>query len=274
MNASLVAGIDVGSRYTKAVIMDGDRRALGRSIVRSRPDFAAVAREALDGASAAAGLDAGDLSYIATTGFGRYNVSFRDAQITEITCAARGASASCPEAVCVLDIGFQSTRAIRLRQDGKVKGFASNDKCAAGAGGFIERAARYLEVPLEDVGRLSLAAAAPESISSICAVLAETEIINHLTAGVTVENICGGIHRSLATRSLGLLKRVGLDGPVALVGGVAAQEGMVRALEETLPVPVVVPPDPEYACAMGAAALGLRRLARLRSGEVPATRAG
>lgn len=269
-----VAGVDVGSRYTKAVIVDADRRVLGRWMVRTRPDFTAVAREAVDGAAAAAGANPGALAYVATTGFGRYNVPFRDLQITEITCAARGAAASCPEAVCVLDIGFQSTRAIRLRADGRVGQFASNDKCAAGAGGFIERAARYLEVPLEQIGRLSLDATAPEAISSICAVLAETEIINHLTAGVSVENICGGIHRSLATRALGLLKRVGLDGPVAFVGGVALQDGMVRALEETLPVPVVVPPDPLFACAQGAAALGLRRLARLEGYPAEAARPG
>ncbi|MBI4279122.1 MAG: hypothetical protein HY660_11765, partial [Armatimonadetes bacterium] len=247
-----------------------------------------------------AGAGRDDIRYIATTGFGRYNVPFRDVQITEITCAAAGAAFLFPASAYVLDIGFQSTRAIRLREGGRVHGFATNDKCAAGAGGFVERAARYLEVPLEEMGELSLRATEPQSISSICAVLAETEIINHLTAGATVENIVGGIHRSLAARAQGLIRRIGIsvrtkaaragvgeragageradaaardgapepekaggeDGQVTFVGGVARQAGMIKALRETLGRPVNVPESPDLVCALGAALLGLSRLAR------------
>lgn len=134
-----------------------------------------------------------------------------------------------------------------------------NEKCAAGSGGFLERAAKYLEVTVADIGPLSLRAAKPQAISSVCAVLAETEIINHVSEGVTVENILRGIHNSLADRALSLLKRVGLDGPVAFIGGVARQEGMVVALREKLGVPVHVPDGPEFTAALGAALLGLQR---------------
>jgi len=265
-----VAGIDVGSRTTKAVVLDDTRRILGKGSARTRPDFPRVAGEALALALAEAGLAEGDLAYTATTGFGRYNVPSRDIQITDITCGARGAAFLYPGTSCVLDIGCQSTRAIRVRDGGRVKEFRTNDKCAAGAGGFIERAARYLEVGLEEVGGLSLEADSPQPISSVCAVLAESEIINHMTAGVSVENILRGIHLSLANRALALLKRVGLEPELTFIGGVARQAGMVRALEETVGITVNVPSDPELVGALGAALLGLARVEKLRAAAAAA----
>lgn len=256
----LIAGIDLGSRFVKAVLLTPDREVAAAASVRTRPDFAAVAREALDTALTASGSPASAVDYLATTGFGRHNVPFRDIHITDITCIGAGVGFLFPDLRFALDIGFQSTRAIRL-DGGRVGEFATNDKCAAGAGGFLERAARYLEVSLEDLGRLSLQSDAPQSISSICAVLAETEIINHLTAGATVPNIVGGIHRSLAGRALALLRRVRLAGDVAFVGGVAVQDGMVAALEQTLKTAVHVPQRPQFVCALGAALLGVRRWA-------------
>ncbi|MFQ5898243.1 MAG: acyl-CoA dehydratase activase [Candidatus Methylomirabilia bacterium] len=265
-----VAGIDIGSRVTKAVILDEARVLRGKGVVRTRPDFPGVAREALTQALAGARLAEGELAYTATTGFGRYNVPFRDIQITDMTCGARGASFLFSGTTCVLDIGCQSTRAVRVREGGKVKEFRTNDKCAAGAGGFIERAARYLEVGLEEVGGLSLQADSPQSISSVCAVLAESEIINHLTAGVSVENIMRGIHLSLANRALALLKRVAMEPELTFIGGVARQAGMVKALEATVGMRVNVPAEPEMVGALGAALLGLGRLQKLRLGPVAA----
>lgn len=140
-----------------------------------------------------------------------------------------------------------------------------NEKCAAGSGGFLERAAKYLEVEVSDLGRLSLDARKPQPISSVCAVLAESEIINHVSEGVTVEDILRGIHDSLADRALSLLKRVGLDGEVTLIGGVALQAGMVAALRDKLGVTVNVPAAPQYATALGAALLGLQRFRKLQT---------
>ncbi len=259
---SLVAGIDIGSKGIKAVILDGSRHLLGKAYVRTRPDFPALAREALAAAAAGAGLEAKDVGYVATTGFGRYNVPFRDLQITEITCVAQGAAFLFPKTRCVLDVGAQSTRAIKVLPSRKVKEFKTNDKCAAGAGGFLERAARYLEVSLEELGEISLRADHPQPISSVCAVLAESEIINHVTAGQSVENIVRGIHIALASRAMALLSRVGLEAELTLVGGVARQAGMVKALEEVCAMPVNVPEDPEIVAALGAALLALQRLAR------------
>ena len=268
-----VAGIDIGAKTVKVIIMDGKREVRGKSIVKTRPDFTLVAKEALDLALQRAGLKEKDLSYIATTGFGRYNVPFRDVQITEITCVARGAAFLFPKTHCVLDIGAQSTRAIRIHDGGKVREFRTNDKCAAGAGGFIERAAKYLEVKVENVGDLSIKSDKPETISSVCAVLAESEIINHVSAGGTVENIMRGVHNSLASRALALIKRAGLEDEVTFVGGVARQKGMVKALEETLKRKVNVDAEPEMAGALGAALLALRRLEKIRQeGHKPASR--
>lgn len=255
----LVAGIDIGSGATKCVLVDEAGVVCGRGQVKTRADFEQVTREAVGLALEAAGHHGDAIAYTATTGLGRYALPFRDIQITDLTCGARGAAAACPEARFVLDIGAQCSRAIRLRDGGKVKDFHMNEKCAAGSGGFLERAAKYLEVPVADIGPLSLHAANPQAISSVCAVLAETEIINHVSEGVTVENILRGIHNSLADRALSLLKRVGLDGPVAFIGGVARQEGMIVALRGKLGVPVLVPEGPQFAAAVGAALLGRQR---------------
>ena len=270
---SFVAGIDIGSRTTKAVILDESRNIRGTALTRTRPDFPGVAKEVLAQALAQAGGDMEDVKYIATTGLGRYNVPFRDLQITDITCAARGAAFLFPNTKCVLDVGGQSTRAIRLREKGKVKEFKSNDKCAAGSGGFLERAAHYLEIPVDQLGPLSMKAQKPQAISSVCAVLAESEIINLVSSGQTMEDIIRGIHNSLATRSRGLLARVGMEPEVTFVGGVARQSGMVAALKETLGQAVNVSKDPDLVSALGAALLGLQRYQKLRGETASPSRA-
>ena len=260
----LVAGIDCGSGFTKALVAaqyepGGELHIIGRGQARSGINVDQAANAALN--EALEGNSRSELAYVASTGFGRYNLTFRDIAITEITTAARGAFFLVPHPGAVLDIGAQVTRAISVGDNGKVKTFKSNDKCAAGSGMFIARAAKYLEIPLEQVGDLSLHAGHPQPISSVCAVLAESEIINHVSSGVTVDNILRGIHESLAERSGALLKRVGLGDQLTFIGGVAHQQGMIEALKQRLKVKVHVPQDCEYVCALGAALLGLRRLA-------------
>ncbi|MFZ0980663.1 MAG: acyl-CoA dehydratase activase [Candidatus Acidiferrales bacterium] len=258
-----VAGIDIGSRTTKAVLLDDSRHICGTGLVKTRPDFPGVAREAVEQALAKAGGHREDVKYVATTGLGRYNIPFRDLQITDITCAAKGAEHLFPNTACVLDVGGQSTRAIRLRDGGKVKEFKSNDKCAAGSGGFLERAAHYLEIPVDKLGSLSMGADKPTTISSVCAVLAESEIINHVSEGQSVENIIRGIHNSLASRSKALLSRVGLENEVTFVGGVARQSGMVAALKDAIGRNVNVSEEPDTVAALGAALLAYQRLQKL-----------
>jgi (R)-2-hydroxyacyl-CoA dehydratese activating ATPase len=261
----LVAGIDCGSGFTKAVLaaQNGSPASsiLGKGRVKSGINTEEAAWAALQAAMQDAGVSRNQVEYVATTGFGRYGVGFRDIQITEITSGARGAHYLFPRSRCVLDIGSQSTRAMTMNEAGKVRTFKTNDKCAAGSGTFIARAAKYLEISIEDVGGLSLDATNPQPISSVCAVLAESEIINHVSAGVSVENILRGIHDSLADRAVGMLKRVGMEGEVTFIGGVALQSGIVKALQEKLGTTVNVPVDCDFVCALGAALLGHKRLA-------------
>jgi predicted CoA-substrate-specific enzyme activase len=265
----LVAGIDCGSSFTKAVLVahsDGaGPSVLGKGRAKSGINMEAAAQAALQMALESSGLSRDCVDYIATTGFGRYGIGFRDIQMTEITSGARGAHHLFPSSRCVLDIGGQSTRAVSITDTGKVRAFKANDKCAAGSGMFIVRAAKYLEISIDDVGTLSLQASNPQPISSVCAVLAESEIINHVSAGASIENILRGIHDSLADRAVGMLKRVGMEGAVTLIGGVALQAGMVKALEEKLGSNVNVSPDCDYVCALGAALLGHKRLSMKES---------
>ena len=263
-----LAGIDCGTSFTKAVVLceeDGHPRVMGRGRTRSGVKVDDAANTALAEALEQAELKRGQLEYISATGFGRYGVSFRDIQVTEITTAARGAHFAIPETSAILDIGGQCTRAIGITETGKVKVFKSNDKCAAGSGMFIQRAAKYLEVPLEEVGILSLRATHPQPISSVCAVLAESEIINHVSAGITVQDILRGIHESLADRAGALLKRVEMKDRLTLIGGVARQAGIAKALEDRLKVKVNIPQDCDFVCALGAALLGLKRLTGKRA---------
>ena len=234
----LVAGIDCGTGFTKALLvaqdLAGEVRIVGKGKSRSGINVDEAATNALSEALDNAGANRADVVYVAATGFGRYNLGFRDIAITEITSAARGVFFLHPRPGAVLDIGSQCTRAISITDKGKVREFKSNDKCAAGSGTFIARAAKYLEIPLEAVGDMSSKAAHSQPISSVCAVLAESEIINHVSSGVPVDDILRGIHESLADRAGVLLKRVGMSQELIFIGGVARQSGMVAALEHRL----------------------------------------
>lgn len=254
-----IAGVDLGSGATKTVVIDEDARIVGQGLVRTQADFEAVAQKSMDEACHNIGIDRQQIDYVATTGLGRHSLEFRDIQITDLTCGARGSHALFPDARYVLDMGAQCTRAMSLRDGGKVKSFRTNEKCAAGSGGFLERICRYLEIKIDEVGELSLNADDPQPISSVCAVLAESEIINHVSEGVTVPNILRGAHESLAERSLSQLKLVGVDGPIVFVGGVARQKGMIAACNERFEFPLHIPEFPAHVAAYGAAILGLQR---------------
>jgi (R)-2-hydroxyacyl-CoA dehydratese activating ATPase len=260
-----IVGIDLGAGATKTVVINEELEVLGRGSVRTQADFDEVSRRSLAAACQEAGISRDDIAYIASTGLGRYSLNDRDIQITELTCGARGGHALFPEAGFVLDMGAQSTRAISLRDGGKVKSFRTNEKCAAGSGGFLERISRYLEVTIDQVGELSLTATDPQPISSVCAVLAESEIINHVSEGRSVADILCGAHQSLANRALSQLKMAGFNGPVVFIGGVALQQGMVKACKDQFEYEVLVPEHPTHVVALGAAILGLQRYKKRES---------
>jgi predicted CoA-substrate-specific enzyme activase len=258
----VIAGVDIGSRNTKLALVDRDGAIVCTTVTRTRPPLDELVERVLAEGLKSAGLGREALTYVGTTGFGRSNYADRDLQLTDVTAGAYGAARLFAATQCVVDIGAQSSRAIRIDLGGRVREFKSNDKCAAGAGAFVERAARYLEAALEEVGELSMRGDAPVTISSVCAVLAESEIINHVSQGESAENILRGVHDSLAERAMLLLKRIGIEREVTLIGGMGRQAGMVRALEGVLGFPVNVAPLPEMAGAIGAALLAKRRFER------------
>ena len=256
----ITAGVDIGAGTSKAVLMESAGGVVAKISQKSGARLDLAGSLALAAVLKAAGLERDDVAYVASTGYGRYQLPDRDIQITEVTCHARGASHLFPGTRCLIDIGAQSTRAIRIDGRGKVLRFKMNDRCAAGAGRFLERVARALEVPIDDLGPLSLRSTDPQAISSICAVLAESEVINLVTSGKATEDILMGAHLSIAERALALLRQVGVDGEVTLTGGVVLNPGMLKALEQRLGRPVNTSPDSVYAGALGAALLGFVRL--------------
>lgn len=262
-----IAGLDLGAGGVKTVIIDENHNVLGRGGLRTQADFNAVGRRCIAQACEHARIRPDEIDYLASTGLGRYSFTDRNLQITDLTCGARGAHELFPDARYVLDMGAQSTRAISLRDGGKVKAFRTNEKCAAGSGGFLERVARYLEIPLQQLGTVSMEAEDPQSISSVCAVLAESEIINHVSEGRTVADIVRGAHESLAGRAYSQLKLLGFDDSVVFIGGVAVQEGMVAACRAKFNHGFFVPEHPAHVVALGAALLGLQRFAKRTSRE-------
>ncbi len=259
---SITAGIDIGAGTTKSVLMDDQGSVLVRSSIRTGPLLEKAAGSAFQEVLTAEGLSRDQIAYVATTGYGRYAFPARDLQITEITCHARGARLLFPKTRCVLDIGAQSSRAMRIDENGRVIKFRMNDRCAAGAGRFLERVAKALEMELSELAEASLRSTDPQPISSICAVLAESEVINHVTQGKKAEDIVMGAHLSIADRVLALLRQVGVEEEITLTGGLSMNPGMVKALEMKLGGPVNLSPESQYAGAMGAAFLGHWRLER------------
>jgi predicted CoA-substrate-specific enzyme activase len=259
---SVTAGIDVGSTYTKAVLLEGDGRVIGRSMGRTGFRLTEVARRILDEAIAVAGIREADVRYTVTTGYGRFQVPFRDVQVTDLTAAARGAHWFFPGTRTVLDVGGQTMKASRLDDACKVRSFRLNDKCAAGTGTFLEKTARYMGYSTEEIGPLAEMSREAVPISGVCAVFAESEVINHLSQGTSPSDIMQGAIVSLVDRSIQLMKRVQMQPQFTLTGGILRFASMGRLIRERLGAEVNIPPpdDVQYVAALGAAVLGQRRL--------------
>ena len=260
-------GIDVGSSGVKTAIfrVEGNEEELlvGRMdrILRRNP--MTVAEESYYAALETAGLNPEDVDYVATTGEGDL-LEFRRGHFYTMTTHARGARYLVPEARAGLDVGALHARAIHMDAQAKVLQYRMTSQCASGSGQFLENIARYLGVTLEDVGELSLGAETPEKISGICAVLAETDVINFVSRGIPAGNILRGIHESMAARYVRLLKAANAEGMVAMTGGLSKDIGLVGALnrsaeEQKLALNIVAHPDAIMAGAYGAALWGAFR---------------
>jgi predicted CoA-substrate-specific enzyme activase len=255
------AGVDVGSTQTKAVIVDQSRRIVARTLIATGANVSRAGEKAFQAACEAAGLARDAIGYVVGTGYGRYKVMFGDAQITEITCHARGAHSLFPGTRTVIDMGGQDTKAIKVGPDGSVVDFSMNDKCAAGTGRFLTAAADVTGVGLDEIGPLSLVATAPVRLTSVCTVFVESDIMSYLAQRKKIEDILGGVHKAIATRTMALVRRVGVEDQVTFTGGVSRNIGMVRALEAVLGRPISVSEEGHYMGALGAALFALERAA-------------
>jgi benzoyl-CoA reductase subunit D len=270
----ITAGIDVGSAAIKVAIVDTDDNGGERVLASAgerirRRDARQVAEGLFDAELDRVSLRRGDLSYIATTGEGE-NVPFRSGHFYGMTTHARGGLFLDPAARAVIDIGALHTRAVRMDAHARVLGYRMTSQCASGSGQFLENIARYLGVTLAEIGPLSQTGDKPEICSSICAVLAETDVINMVSRGVSIPNILRGIHQSMAGRYVRLLVSAGILDVVLVTGGLAADDGLTAALRETVaaqeaPVEVRTHPDSALAGAIGAALWGAFRARRLAS---------
>src|SRR5579863_5569999 len=270
---TITAGVDVGTGAVKAVLFEvenGNTRWLARRTerVRQRDPFK-LAEQTYDGVLEEAGFKRGDVAYVATTGDGEA-LSFHTGHFYSMTTHGRGAIYLDPDARAALDVGALHGRAIRLDGRGKVLTYKMTSQCASGSGQFLENIARYLGIAQEEIGTLSRKGENPEVVSSICAVLAETDVINMVSRGISTPNILKGIHLSMAARLTKLLKSIGArDGAVMVTGGLALDSGLIAALEEDIShikdmtIAVRSHPDSIYAGAIGAALWGAFRFEKL-----------
>ncbi|MCG6875263.1 MAG: benzoyl-CoA reductase subunit D [Betaproteobacteria bacterium] len=273
MNPIHTVGIDIGSGVVKTTLFrnTGDRHEwLAKRVERIRKrDPMELAQQGYEEVLADAKVAPNDVAYIATTGEGE-NVKFATGHFYSMTTHARGAVFLDPEARAVMDIGALNGRAIRVDERGKVLAYKMTSQCASGSGQFLENIARYLGVAVEEIGSLSKTSKEPEKVSSICAVLAETDVINMVSRGIATPDILKGIHLSMASRVVKLLKATGItSGHVLLTGGLALDEGLLAAIREEMVnekvnLDAANHPDSIYAGAIGAALWGAFRHGKLQ----------
>lgn len=261
------AGVDVGSTQTKAIVIDENKRIAGRALIDTGSNVIIAAEQAFAAALKTADAREEEVEYVVGTGYGRYRVTFGNTQVTEISCHGRGAVHMFPSTRTVIDMGGQDTKAIRVRPSGEIVDFCMNDKCAAGTGRFLGAASSALDIPLDQLGPTALRAERPVRISTTCTVFAESEVLSWLGKGKKIEDILQGVHQSIAARSIGLLRRVGVEEEITFTGGVARNIGMIEALQKGLGAKLNVSDDSHFMGALGAA---LFALDQVLSGRVPA----
>ena len=250
----IVAGCDVGSLTSKAVIMK-DGRILGRAVIKSKARPWESAESVMALALGQARLGRGDVGYCVGTGYGRDRIPFIDEAVSEIGCHGKGARWLLPSARTVIDIGGQDCKAMRLDASGNVEKFMANDKCASGTGRFLEVMAKALGVELSAMGELSLRSKHPVTLANACTVWAQADVIKYLHGGVPIEDIVAGINNAMAARMGMLVRNLGMQPDVCMTGGVAKNGGVIASIEKLLGVRLkrLRREDPQIAGAIGAA---------------------
>lgn len=249
----ITAGIDMGAKTTKVAILR-DGQVIARGLTLTGFEQQEAAEQALAEALGQAGLKRSDIGRIFVTGVGRQQASFANGAVTEVAADAKGSLLLNRDLRTVIDVGAEEGRAIKCTAEGKVADFAINEKCAAGAGSFVEAMSRALELPLEKMGEMSLRSNNAVAMNAQCTVFAESEVVSLVHAKTPKEDIVRALHDAIANRIVSMARRVGVQETVGLIGGVAYNVGFVDALRRCLEVGSVwVPPQPEYVGAIGAA---------------------
>ena len=248
-------GCDVGSTYTKAVILDETGKMVANTTLRSKINSEVSAKLAMDEVLHQVGLGSGqELGYLIGTGYGRNKVPFADENVSEISCHAMGVHVTNPSVKAIIDIGGQDVKGISIDTDGTVKNFAMNDKCAAGTGRFYEAMARSFEMSLPEFSKLSLTAKNVIPITAQCTVFAESEVISLVGEGKAMDEIAAGIQMAVAKRCFVMAKKAGAVDSITLTGGCAKNDGLKAAIEKVLKLKVVdLDIDPQLMGALGAA---------------------
>jgi len=245
-------GIDIGSSSSKAVIMK-DGKLIVKKVLIPVGAGTSGPTQLFQGLFDSPEIQRTDMKKTVVTGYGRMSLKEADKQISELSCHGRGVHFLFPMVRTVIDIGGQDAKAMKLDNRGMLVNFAMNDKCAAGTGRFLDVMANVLETKVGELGALSEQADNAVKISSVCTVFAESEVISHLSKGVSTANIAAGIHRAIAQRVGSLAFRVGIQNDVVMTGGVAQNIGVVRAMEDVLKVNICVSEYAQYTGAIGAA---------------------
>ena len=254
----ITAGVDCGSKNVRVVIVK-DGEVVASAMVPAGMDTAKAADDAYNKALREAGIETGDVEKVVATGAGRNEPKFKNDVVTEVGADARGAIHLFPDTRTVIDVGAEEGRAIKIDAQGKVVDFAINEKCAAGAGAFTESMARALEVKLEELGPLSLKSTQAIPMNAQCAVFAESEVVTLVHKKTSKEDMARAIHDAIADRITSMVRRVGVEEKIALIGGVAYNVGFVKSLEDDLKTKVLIPERPEFVGALGAALVAAAR---------------
>jgi predicted CoA-substrate-specific enzyme activase len=258
---SFVAGCDVGSLTSKAVIMK-NRKIIGSHIIKSKPRPKDSADAVMEAVLAQVGISRNDIAHCIGTGYGRDRIDFVDEVVSEISCHGKGARWLLPTAQTVIDIGGQDCKTMRIDKDGNVSKFMANDKCASGTGRFLEVMANILGVSMDELGKLSKQSRSPVTLASTCTVWAQADVIKFINSGVPIEDIGAGINTAMASRVAILVNAVKPEGDIFMTGGVAKNVGVVATLEKLIgkPIKKARKADPQIAGAIGAALLSWERI--------------
>ena len=252
-------GIDIGSVFTKALAF-GNQGIIGYEVISSGNNYRDSAKESLFSLLSKTGLSQDDIDLIIATGCGSKNIPFPHHEITEIAAQCQGMHYLFPLAKTVIEVGGQSSKVIKLNDNGNPVSFVISEKCAAGSSRFLQVIARILQVDFDDLGPLSLKSQKPVTFTTSCAVFTESEAISRIAEGFSMEDIVAGIHNAIATKILNLVERIGLEEDCAICGGGAKDIGLVKSIEKQLDSHLLVPEEPRITMSLGAALVAYKKL--------------